>query len=334
MEFTWPFLLVLLSIVPILLFVYWRIQRKRVQAAVQFTRLGFGRQNPGWRRHAAPLLILLGVTGLLLTAARPHTIVSQPRLEGTIILAFDVSGSMSADDLKPTRMEAAKAAVSEFVERQPAGILIGVVAFSDSGLSVQRPTNDKAEIQAAIARLTPQRGTSLGSGIIASLNTISSGNATNWVQPNVYSNLTPEPTATPTPMPPGVYAPAVIILLSDGDNNANPDPVLAALGSQEKGVRIYTVGIGSEEGATIQVNGFTVHTQLNAELLQSLAKITGGEYFNAQSEEELKAIYDSIDLQWVVKPEKTEVTALFAAASLLVFLLAGWLSLIWFGRVP
>ena len=231
-------------------------------------------------------------------------------------------------------MEAAKAAVQDFVERQPASILVGVVAFSDSGFSVQRPTNDKAEILAAVHRMTPQRGTALGSGIIASLNTITSGNAANWVPPKVFSNLTPEPTPSPTPMPAGIYQPAVIILLTDGDNNQNPDPLQVAQVSAERGVRIFTIGIGSEAGATVTVNGFSVHTELNAELLKAIAETTDGEYFQAQTEEDLHKIYEAINPQFVIKPEKTEVTALFAAVGLLVFLFAGILSLVWFGRLP
>ena len=130
-----------------------------------------GRQL-GARRHIPPALFLAGLTILMVALARPQTVVSLPRVEGTVILAFDVSGSMAAEDLKPTRMEAAKAAARDFVQRQPRSVQIGVVAFSDSGFAVQAPTNDQEAILAAINRLTPQRGTSLGQGILASLNTI------------------------------------------------------------------------------------------------------------------------------------------------------------------
>ncbi len=334
MEFEWPALLLLLLLAPVLVLVYLRAQRRRQQMAARFASLGVAATGAGWRRHIPPGLFLLGLVCLLVASARPHTTVSLPRREGTVILAFDVSGSMSAEDMQPNRMEAAKAAVLDFVERQPESILVGVVAFSDSGFSVQHPTNDKAEILAAINRMKPQRGTALGSGILASLNTITSGNAANWVAPKVFSNLTPEPTATPTPMPPGVYQPAVIILLTDGDNNQDPDPQEVAQFSAERGVRIYTIGIGSEAGATVTVNGFTVHTELNADLLRAIAETTDGKYFQAQTEEDLHKIYETITPQFVVKPENTEVTALFAAGGLLIFLLAGIFSLVWFSRLP
>ncbi len=335
-EFIWPAMLLLLLFIPLLIALYVRNQRRRRQIIASFHQYGLAapKKMGGLRSVIVPVFFLLGLTGLLVAAARPQTQVSLPRREGTIILAFDVSGSMSADDIKPTRMEAAKAAVRDFVDRQPNTIQIGVVAFSDSGFSVQRPTNNKDDILAAINRLTPQRGTSLGNGITASLNTIASGNAANWTQPKVFTNLTPTPTVTPTPVPQGTHIPAVIILLTDGDNNENPDPNLVAQASSDRGVRIFTIGVGSETGSTVKVNGFTVHTQLNADLLKAISAATDGQYYNAQSEKDLQTIYESINPQFVIKPEKTEVTALIAGASLLVFLLAGVVSLFWFGRLP
>ncbi len=336
-EFIWPAMLYLLLVVPVLVFVWWRVTRRRRQAAARFTLFGLGRPTgrlQSLRTYLPAAFFLVGLIGLFVAAARPQTIVSLPRREGTVILAVDVSGSMSADDMKPSRMEAAKAAMRDFVDRQPAGIQIGVVAFSDSGFSVERPTYDKDSVLATIERLSPQRGTSLGNGIIASLNTITSGNAANWQQPKVYTNLTPTPTPTPTPVPAGSYTSAAIVLLTDGDNNENPDPNEAAKTAADRGVRIYTVGIGSEAGQTIKVNGFTVHTSLNADLLQAIADATGGHYYNAQTEKDLKSVYENINLQFVVRPEKLEVTSLLAGISLVIFLLAGALSMIWLGRIP
>ncbi len=142
----------------------------------------------GARRHIPPILFLVGLSILMLALARPQTEISLPRIEGTVILAFDVSGSMAATDFQPTRMEAAKAAARDFVQHQPPSVQIGIVAFSDSGFSVQAPTNDQDAILAAINRLTPQRGTSLANGMLASLNTIASLGQQN---PQFYSSLTP-----------------------------------------------------------------------------------------------------------------------------------------------
>jgi Ca-activated chloride channel family protein len=267
-------MLVLLLLVPLFVALYVRMQRRRRRAIERYGSMGFAQASAGrrlgGRRHVPPALFLAGLTILLIALARPQTVVSLPRQEGTVMLVFDVSGSMAADDLKPTRMEAAKAAARGFVERQPGSVQIGVVAFSESGLAVQAPTNDQATILSAINRLTPQRGTSLGQGILAALNTIAIADAQG---PLIYSNRTPEPTATPTPMPKGVYTSAVIVLLTDGENNVSPNPLAAAQAAIERGVRIYTVGIGSAAGTILNVNGFTVHTQLDEPLLQQVAQI-------------------------------------------------------------
>jgi Ca-activated chloride channel family protein len=256
-------------------------------------------------------------------------VVSLPRQEGTVILTFDTSGSMAADDVKPTRMEAAKAAARDFVARQPPTVQIGVVAFSDSGFAIQTPTNDQDAVLAAINRLAPQRGTSVGQAILASLKTITAGTSQ---QPPLYSNQTATP--TPTPVPQGTYSSSVIVLLSDGENNEAPDPLAAAQAAADSGVRIYPVGIGSPTGATLRVNGFTVHTQLDEALLQQIAQITSGVYYSAENQQDLHAVYDDLDSQLVIKPEKTEVTALLSGAALLVLLIGGICSFFWLSRVP
>src|SRR5574338_914202 len=176
MSFIWSNLLVFLVLVPLLVMIYFRVQKQRREAAKRYGSLGLLRnaqgRGPGLSRHIPVMVLIAGVTVLILSAARPQASVSLPRLEGTVILTFDVSGSMVADDLKPTRMEAAKAAAKQFVEKQPTGISIGVVAFSDGGISVQAPTDNREETLATIERLVPRRGTSLGNGILVALNTI------------------------------------------------------------------------------------------------------------------------------------------------------------------
>jgi Ca-activated chloride channel family protein len=285
----------------------------------------------GIRRYISPGLFLVGLTILMIALARPQTVISMPRVEGTVILGFDVSGSMAADDMKPTRMDAAKTAAQDFVQRQPSSVQIGVVAFSDNGFSVQAPTNDKDVILAAINRLTPQRGTSLANGILASLNTINAGTGQTT---HLYSNLPPTSTPTPTPVPQGTYTSAVIVLLTDGENNESPDPLAAAQTASDRGVRIYTVGIGSAVGTTLHINSFTVHTQLNEAMLKQISQLTDGSYYNAENEQDLRKIYDNLDPQLVIKPEKTEVTSVFAGASILVLLIGGTFSLLWFNRLP
>jgi Ca-activated chloride channel family protein len=336
MSFIWPAMLFSLVLVPLLVAFYLRIQQRRRQFTANFGSRWLTKEaqaaSPGWRRHISPAFFLAGLSILLLALARPQTVVSLPKVEGTVILAFDVSDSMAADDLKPTRLEAAKAAARDFIEKQPLSVQTGVVAFSDSGFSVQAPTNDQTAILAAIDRLEPTRGTSIATGILVSLNAIANMNAI--PTPYLYSNITPEPTATPTPMLPGDYSSAVIVLLTDGENNLSPDPIQAAQSAAERGVRIYTVGIGSPAGTTIQIKGFAIHTQLDEALLKQISSLTDGEYYNAQSAQDLLKVYDNIKSQLVIKPEKTEVTSLLAGAGVFILLIGGACSLLWFGRLP
>ena len=335
MSFIWPVMLLLLLFVPLLVVMYIVLQQRRRRFAASFGSLslvqGAMGHGLGVRRHIPPALFLAGLTILVIALARPEALVSLPRQEGTLILAFDISGSMAAEDLKPNRMEAAKAAAREFVERQPRSVQIGVVAFSDGGLSVQAPTNDQEIILASIDRLSPQRSTSIGHGILASLNTIalSAGQA-----PLFNSNMAPTPTTIPTPVPEGTFTSAAIVLLTDGENTAPPDPFDAAQSAAERGVRIYTIGIGSAAGATIEVDGFMVHTQLDQAALQQISQITDGAYYVAENEEDLHAIYEDLKPQFVVKPEKMEITSIFAGASILFLLIGGAFSLLWFSRLP
>ena len=338
MSFIWPAMLLLLLFVPLFVVLYIFMQRRRRRIATAYSSFGLGQQATGRRlgrrRHIPITLFLIGLTILIVALARPQTVVSLPRIEGTVMLAFDVSGSMAADDLKPTRMEAAKAAARDFIEHQPPSVKIGVISFSDSGFAVQAPTDDQAAVLAAINRLTPQRGTSLAYGILTSLNAIAAAEAGD--NPRFYSNLTPTPTPapTPTPVPKGTYTPSVIVLLTDGENNESPNPLDAAQTAADRGVRIYTIGIGSAAGSILHIEGFTIRSRLNADLLQQIAQVTDGAYYNADNEQDLKTIYDNLDPQLVIKPEKTEVTSLFAGVSILVLLIGGAFSLLWFSRLP
>jgi Ca-activated chloride channel family protein len=329
-------MLLSLLLIPLFVLLYLRMQRHRRFLAASYGSLGLVQEATGrrlgWRRHLPLALFLLGLTLLLLALARPQAVVNLPRLEGNVILAFDVSGSMAADDLDPSRLEAAKAAAQQFVAQQPRSVLVGVVSFSDSGFGVQPPTSDQEAVLAAIERLTPQLGTSLANGIFASLNTLAA--AENKPPPQLYTDLTPVPTPTPTPVPEGTYRPAVIVLLTDGENNESPDPLAAAEAASDRGVRIYTVGIGSADGTTLEIEGFTVHTRLDEGLLQQISELTGGTYYSAENEQELLTIYDNLDPQLVTKPEKMEVTSIFAGASILILLIGGTFSLMWFSRVP
>ena len=295
MSFIWPAMLWLLLMVPLCVGLYLRLGTRRRLLAARYGSTGMvqralGREL-GARRHFPPTLFLLSLTILIIALARPQAEVGLPGLEGTVMLAFDVSASMAANDLEPNRMEAAKAAARDFVLRQPASVQVGVVAFSNGGLAVQAPTKDQAAVLAAINRLEPQRGTSVAHGILASLKVIA-GDAEAASEPG-----DEQPTAilpTPTPVPEGTYAPAAIVLFSDGENTQEPDPLLAARAAADRGVRIYSVGIGSTAGTTLQLEGFTVHTRLDETMLRQIALLTDGAYFSVEDQAGLRAAYDQL----------------------------------------
>jgi len=335
MSFIWPTLLISLLFVPVLLYVYFRMQRRKKELATKFGALGFVRDSsghaPGTRQHIPSMVFMGGIAVLLFSMARPQATVSLPRYEGTVLLTFDISGSMAATDLQPTRMEAAKAAASQFVKNQPSSVLIGVVAFSDGGVAVQPPTSNREETLATIDRLVPRRGTSIANGLLVSLNAI----AVDAGDPPILQSTTDgSDTPEPVPLPQGWYPSSVIVLLSDGENNQDPDPIAAADLAADLGVRVYTVGIGSPGGADLEVEGFTVHTQLDEMMLRGISEISGGQYYNATNEDDLFRIYDDLEPRLSVKTEEMEITSLFAGLGMLAFLVGGALSLFWFGRVP
>jgi Ca-activated chloride channel family protein len=341
MKFIWPTLLVTLLFVPLLILLYFRLQTRRSKFAARYGSMGLIQNaqgsGMGVRRHIPVMLFLAGISVLLFSLARPQATVSVPKIEGTVILTFDVSGSMVADDLQPTRMEAAKAAAKQFVEKQPTGISIGVVAFSDGGISVQAPTDNRDETLATIERLVPRRGTSIGNGILVALNTI----AVEAGDPPILKSSGPSSTVdpstsnpSPVPAPQGWYPSAAIVLLTDGENNQSPDPAAAADLAADLGVRVYTVGIGSAAGTNIEVEGFTVHTSLDEQMLQYIASATGGVYYNAGDEDQLRKIYNDLKPKLSIKPEDMELTSIFAGLGMITFLFGGMLSLLWFGHVP
>ena len=336
MSFIWPTLLLTLLCVPLLVVLYLRMQQRRRKFAAQYGSLGLVHNTkgagPGARRHIPALIFLTGITLLLISMARPQATVSLPRMEGTVILTFDVSGSMAADDLKPTRMEAAKAAALDFVANQPSSVLIGVVAFSDGGISVQVPTGNRDETAATIERLVPRRGTSVGNGMLVALNTIAVSAGDDPILNT--STLSPGESAQPVPAPQGWYTSSVIVLLTDGENNQDPDPVAAADLAADLGVRVYTVGIGTPAGAMVTVEGFTVLSQLNEPMLQYISDTTGGAYYNAGNEDDLRKIYNDLKPTLSIKREEMEITSILAGAGMLVFLIGGAISLLWFGHIP
>jgi Ca-activated chloride channel homolog len=328
MTFDSPGALFALLLVPVLVVGYlWIVRRRAVDEAAlgtmaeRSTRAG---KPLGWRRHVVPVVLLLGVIVLLVALARPQATIDLPRRQGTIVLAFDVSSSMKAKDLAPTRMTAAKKAARKFVADQPSNVRLAVVAFSDSANVVQPPTRSKRDVLDAIDRLKPRGGTALGRGILASLNAVAK------------HPITLDKDALEAgDRQPGVdfVGGAAVVLLSDGDNTAPLDPLALASVASQAGVRIFPVGIGSPNGAVVEIDGFSVATLLDAELLQGVARNSGGTYFAAADAATLQRVYDRIDLQLTTVGRNTEITAIFAGAALVLILIAAGLSMRWYGRV-
>lgn len=336
MSFIWPWMLPLLCLIPILILVYILMQRRRQQYALRYASLSLVKEalgrGPGWRRHIPTALFLISLTWMILALARPEATTLVPSAEGVVILTLDVSGSMSATDLQPNRLEAAKAAARAFVEKQPETAQVGIVSFSDNAFIVQPPTNDKDAALAAINRLNWQRGTAIGRGLIASMDAIAEKTGL-----PLDTNLALDPQNAqpePTPMPKGQYQNAIIVLLSDGENNQWPEPLEIAQKAAERGIRVYTVGIGSEEGAIVRIQGRSIRTRLDEQTLRAIAELTDGQYFNAQTETELVRIYENLSTNLVLKTEKTEITAYATAVAVLFALCAGFFSLLWFNRLP
>jgi len=334
MSFIWPQMLVFLILVPVLAGLYVWMQKRRRRYALQYASVSLVQQaigrGPGIRRHIPAALYLLAITAMIFALARPQATVPMPQNTGTIILALDVSGSMLAEDVKPNRMEATKQAVREFVEKQPNGIKIGIVSFSDFGALVAPPTRDRKPVLDAIARLRPQRGTNIGGGLQAALDAIYEG-----IDGGPSSIPAPGAAPAPTPTDAATKAPpASIVLLSDGQSNTGPQPQVVAQEAARAKIKVYTIGIGTPQGTILQIQGRNVFTRLDEEALRSVADQTDGRYFNAQDKDDLRQIYDELARERQFEDEETEVTFAVTAAAMLLTVLAGSLGLLWFNRLP
>lgn len=345
MSFLWPDMLWLLIGVPLLVGMYLWLLRRRKTAALRYAALSIVRDAMGarhaLRRHLPPLLFLLALVAMALAIARPSATLTLPSQHETVILAMDVSGSMRATDVAPTRMAAAQAAARAFIADQPRRTRIGVVTFGGSAALVQAPTHSREDLLVAIERFELQRGTAVGSGILMALKTI-------FPDEDFEAALEPrlrapppsarKPTRTPAPAPersvaPGSYASAVIILLTDGQTTTGPDPIASARIAAEHGVRIYTVGIGTPDGEILVGDGWSMRVRLDEEALEEIAQTTRGEYFYAGTADELKTVYQAMTTRIVLERRETEITALFTAFAALAAVLAAGLSMLWFNRI-
>ena len=344
MTFAWPYALPALLLIPLLLLLYRRLLKGRAARAAQLAAQGF-RPSPlaakrNRLRHVPYAFFFAGLSALIFAVARPQATITVPNREGVVILAFDVSNSMRADDLKPTRLKAAQEAAKQFVDQQPQTIKVGVVAFNDGAVATQQPTGDKAAVKAAIDRMNPSGSTSIGQGLFASLNLIAGKPLGSGTLPEAGTDTGGASGSNPDALGSaidnidiGYFGNSAIVLLSDGEDRSEVKPADVAKLASVAGVKVYPGGVGSPEGVVVDIDGFKISTALDEPLLQEIAAVTNGKYFNAADSDSLKQVYGSIDLQWKREAKLTELTAVIAAISGALLAIGSFLSILWFGKV-
>lgn len=346
MKFLWPELLWLLAALPLLVAAYVLLLRRKKKLAIRYASLAIVKEalaaGNRWRRHVPPLLFLAALALLVVATARPTAVVTLPSQQQTIILAMDVSGSMRAKDVEPNRLVAAQNAARGFIAGAPRHTRIGIVTFAGTAALVQAPTTNREDLLAAIDRFQLQRATATGSGIIVSLATLfpdGGFDVTEAIYGREFQRGTPIDTEPKKekpdfkPVPPGSNDSMAIILLTDGQRTTGPDPIEAAQRAAERGVRIYTVGIGTVEGEVVGFEGWSFRARLDEETLKAVASITRAEYFYAGNAADLRKVFQSLGSKIVLQKKETEVTALVAGAAALLALAAAALSMLWFNRI-
>lgn len=335
MSFQWPVMLLLLLVVPLMAGLYIWMQKRRRKYVLRYSSVSLVQQavgkGPGVKRHIPAVLYLGALTAMIIALARPVQTIPVLQSTGTIMLTIDVSGSMQAEDVEPNRLEATKDAIRDFVERQPSGVKIGVVSFSNGGSLVAPPTTDRKEVLDAVNRLRPQEGTNMGGGLQVALDAIYAQQELDI--PAASPSAGPTPTPTPIPTDLGSFN-ASIVLISDGQSTVGPDPEEFAEEAAAMGIKIYTIGIGTPEGTVLQIRGRNVFTRLDESVLRSISDMTEGVYFNAQDRDDLSRVYEELDRQRSFEDEETEVTFAFAGLAALITMAAGGLGLLWFNRLP
>ena len=329
MSFTRPELLWLALLLALPLWGYVALLRRHRATAARYRCLRLaGPSQRGWRRHLSPVLLLLAAATLLLSTAGPQARLPLASEQRTVILAIDASGSMQARDVQPTRIGACQAAAKSLVADLPRNVRVGIVAYADNALLVQPPTPDRQAALAAIDRIVVDGGTAIGDGVVVALAAIFPDQGI----------AVPDPDARPAPprapaVAPGSYRSAAIVLLSDGQNSAGSDPLEAARMAAERGVKVYTVGFGTADGALVGPENGGILVRLDEKTLAQIAAATGAQYFHAASGGELRRVYQGLETRLRVDDRPTELTAPLALAAALLVALGAGASLWWYGRI-
>ncbi len=345
MNFLWPQYLWLLAALPLVVVLYVLLMRRRRKLALRYASLSIVKEamgkGPGLRRHIPPALFLLALAAMLVAAARPVAVVALPSAQQTIILAMDVSGSMRATDVEPNRLVAAQNAAKRFLAELPRHVKVGIVAFAGSAQVAQLPTTNREDLVTAIDRFQLQRATATGNAIVISLAALfpDAGidlQALQGGREQARGRSLDEPRKELkefTPVAPGSYTSAAIIMLTDGQRTTGVDPLEAAKLAADRGVRVYTVGVGTVDGETIGFEGWSMRVRLDEDTLKQIANKTQAEYFFAGTAHDLKKVYETLSSKLTVEKKETEISALFALAAAMLSLGAAGLSMLWFNRI-
>jgi len=348
--FLWPEMLWLLAAIPLVIAAYIAVLRRKKKLALRYASLSMVKEAQARagriRQHIPPFLYLVALSLMILAIARPAAVVTLPSRHETVVLALDISGSMRAADVQPSRIVAAQTAAKAFIAEQPRSTRVGIVTFAATASVVQLPTQNREDLVAAVDRLQLQRGTAVGSGILVSLKLIfpdvefdlrasnprgdSARDAKRGIsldQPKA-SDKSPD-----KPVPPGSYASAVIILLTDGQTTTGPDPIESARIAADRGVRIYTVGIGTPNGEILGSEGWSMRVRLDEDALKQIANVTRGDYFYAGTASDLKKIYEGMSTRMVLETKEMEVSSLFSAVAAALAVIAALLSMLWYNRI-
>jgi Ca-activated chloride channel family protein len=323
----------------------WLLRRKK-KLALRYASLSIVKEAMGTsqsvRRHIPPVLFLLAIAAMLFAASRPFAVVSLPMTQETIILAMDVSGSMRATDVKPNRLVASQNAAKAFLAELPRNVKVGIVAFAGSAQVVQPPTLSREDLVAAIDKFQMQRATAIGSAIVVSLAELFPNDGID-LSAITYGNQRPRGVAIDqapkkekkefVPVAPGSYGSAAIILLTDGQRTTGVDTMEASKMAADRGVRVYTVGVGTVDGETIGFEGWSMRVRLDEATLKAVATQTQAEYFYAGSAETLTKVYEKLSSRLTIEKKETEISGLVALLAAVLAIASAGLSLLWFNRI-
>ena len=320
MTFQSPLALLGLLVVPLLVAAYVRHERGRASYVARFANLALlpnlVDRAPGWRRHLPVAILLVALAAMVVGVARPHATVSVPREEATVILAIDVSRSMAAKDVEPSRLGAARAAANAFLRKVPEKFRVGVVSFASRAVVAVPPTADRSLVRAALAALRPGEGTALGDAIALSAQLGQRERRADGTRP-----------------------PTAVLLISDGTRmGGRTTPQASSQRARSQRIPVYTVVLGTENGTVEQTltGGFRQIVQVppSPDTLRQVAQTTGGLFFTAKNDTRLRDVYERLGSRIGHRRESREMTDVFAGGSAALLLAGGALSALWFRRVP